>query len=42
MGVSESGIRQELGTDDRERKVEFETFLIDRTPVGEMNAAAVG
>jgi hypothetical protein len=40
--VSESGIRQELGTDDRERKVEFETFLISRMPAGEVNAAAVG
>lgn len=40
--VSESGIHQELGTNDRERKVEFETFLLRRIAFSEANTAISG
>jgi len=40
--VSESNICQEFGTNDRKRKVEFQTFLLNRIAVSEANAAIGG
>ena len=40
--VSESSICQEFGTNDRKRKVEFQTFLLNRIAVSDANAAKGG
>jgi hypothetical protein len=38
--VSEDGVAREVGIDDRKRKVEFETFLLSPSAVGEQKTVA--